>query len=64
MWDLDRSDIQYVTWSSVGHGLLWVVDNNIFYMPDVSEDNNITMEDTGGKNTIFNGIPDWVYEGK
>jgi len=57
-------DLQLVKWSPVGHSLAIVDHNNIYYIQDV---NNLTstvqLTFTGGSE-LYNGIPDWVYEGK
>ncbi|XP_072468257.1 dipeptidyl peptidase 4 [Notamacropus eugenii] len=53
--------IQQISWSPVGHKLVFVWNNNIYiknepHLPIV----RITHE--GKENVIFNGITDWVYE--
>lgn len=63
IWESGRSDIQYAQWSPTGHALLWVVENNLYFKPNLLA-SEIGMETNGGKNAIFNGIPDWVYEGE
>ena len=43
---------------------MWVKENNIFYQGDVSDPNTMKQLTTNGrKNAIYNGVPDWVYEG-
>lgn len=57
-------DLQLAKWSPDGHNLAIVVRNNIYYIQDI---NNLTrtvqLTYTGGSE-LYNGIPDWVYEGK
>lgn len=57
-------DLQLVKWSPIGHSLAIVDHNNIYYIQDV---NNLTstvqLTFTGGSE-LYNGIPDWVYEGE
>ncbi|XP_053554351.1 prolyl endopeptidase FAP-like isoform X2 [Bombina bombina] len=55
------SNIQYISWSPVGHKLVYIMDNNI-YLKIEPEDYAIQLTSNGKGNTIFNGIPDWVYE--
>ncbi|XP_021342570.1 dipeptidyl peptidase 4-like isoform X6 [Mizuhopecten yessoensis] len=55
---------QYVGWAPTGHGVVFVQDNNIFYKPDISQNDVLPLQITndGYHEEIFNGIPDWVYE--
>ncbi|KAI7905249.1 dipeptidyl peptidase IV N-terminal region-domain-containing protein [Cokeromyces recurvatus] len=50
--------ISYATWSPTGHKLAYVLGNEIF----VTDLENLTRITFDGSNTIFNGVPDWVYE--
>ncbi|XP_027721771.1 prolyl endopeptidase FAP isoform X4 [Vombatus ursinus] len=54
--------IQYLCWSPVGSKLAYVYQNNI-YLKQTPRDPPIQITSTGKDNQIFNGIPDWVYEG-
>ncbi|KAM4697399.1 dipeptidyl peptidase 4 [Rhinophrynus dorsalis] len=54
-------NVQYITWSPVGHKLAYVWDNNI-YIKEVPGMESIPITTNGVKNIILNGIPDWVYE--
>ncbi|XP_023569494.1 prolyl endopeptidase FAP isoform X2 [Octodon degus] len=53
--------IQYLSWSPVGNKLVYVYQNNI-YLKQRPEDPPFQVTYSGKENTIFNGIPDWVYE--
>ncbi|KAI8372297.1 dipeptidyl peptidase IV N-terminal region-domain-containing protein [Choanephora cucurbitarum] len=50
--------ISYAAWSPTGHQLAYVMNNDI-YITDLVKHQRITFD---GSKTIFNGIPDWVYE--
>ncbi|KAI8367711.1 dipeptidyl peptidase IV N-terminal region-domain-containing protein, partial [Blakeslea trispora] len=50
--------ISYAVWSPTGHQLAYIMDNDI-YITDLVKHQRITFD---GSKTIFNGIPDWVYE--
>ncbi|KAM4697885.1 prolyl endopeptidase FAP-like [Rhinophrynus dorsalis] len=54
-------NIQYISWSPVGHKLVYVLDNNIYLKHNPGE-SAIALTQNGKENTIYNGIPDWVYE--
>lgn len=57
-------DLQLVKWSPVGHSLAIVNHNNVYYIPDITNlTSTIQLSFTGGSE-LYNGIPDWVYEGK
>ncbi|KAK2497210.1 hypothetical protein MC885_002138 [Smutsia gigantea] len=54
-------NIQWITWSPVGHKLAYVWNNDIYVKkePDLPSQ-RITW--TGKEDVIYNGITDWVYE--
>ena len=55
--------LRYATWNKVGNGLVYVYENDIYYRssPSAASDTRLTTD--GKCDVIFNGIPDWVYEG-
>lgn len=56
----------YVAVSTLGcvcNSQVYVSENNIFLKSDVTAE-AVQVTTNGKKNEIFNGIPDWVYEGK
>lgn len=58
-----QEQLRYATWNKESNGLVYVYKNNIYYRsaPDSLVDTQIT--DDGQADAIFNGVPDWVYEG-
>ncbi|KAI0215541.1 Dipeptidyl aminopeptidase-like protein 6 [Lamellibrachia satsuma] len=52
--------LQFAGWSPAGHSLTFVYENNLYYQS--SPWTTPTRITTSGKKTIFNGVPDWVYE--
>nr|XP_053623584.1 uncharacterized protein LOC128682748 [Plodia interpunctella] len=44
-----------------GHSLAYVLDNNVYYLPENSV-NPIQLTDDGVEGIIYNGHTDWVYE--
>ncbi|KAI8644674.1 dipeptidyl peptidase IV N-terminal region-domain-containing protein [Parasitella parasitica] len=52
------SKISYAIWSPTGHQLAYVLNNDI-YITDLRKHKRVTFD---GSQTVFNGIPDWVYE--
>lgn len=41
-----------------------VVNNNIYYLDDINGDDYVKLTSDGETDVVFNGIPDWLYEGK
>ncbi|CAH1183189.1 unnamed protein product [Phaedon cochleariae] len=56
--------LQLVKFAPTGHGLVYVLENNIYYLEDFSMDvqNPITVTTEGRKGVVYCGVPDWVYE--
>ncbi|KAI9265959.1 dipeptidyl peptidase IV N-terminal region-domain-containing protein [Sporodiniella umbellata] len=50
--------ISYATWSPTGHQIAYVMNNDL-YVTDLITHQRITFD---GSKTVFNGVPDWVYE--
>ncbi|GAA5809797.1 hypothetical protein MFLAVUS_003210 [Mucor flavus] len=50
--------ISYAAWSPTGHQMAYVMNNDL-YVTDLNNYERITFD---GSQTVFNGIPDWVYE--
>ncbi|XP_014810209.1 PREDICTED: dipeptidyl peptidase 4 [Calidris pugnax] len=55
------NDIQYISWSPVGHKLAFVWNNNVYVKASPTA-RFLNITGNGEENKIFNGIPDWVYE--
>lgn len=60
----EGEQLQLASWAPVGTGLVYVLKNDIYYIP--SPDRVLYPEritDDGVEGVIYNGVPDWVYEG-
>jgi hypothetical protein len=57
---------QWVYWSTVGHSIVASVDNDLYYVGDVSKASTTSqrLTTTGRYNMIYNGIADRLYEGE
>lgn len=57
--------LRYATWNKNGNSIIYVYENDIYYRqtPD-SETNDVQLTNNGEREAVFNGVPDWVYEGK
>lgn len=53
--------LQYAAWGPKGNQLVYVLDNNVYYMPEIGTE-SVQLTTNGVLEVIFNGIPDWVYE--
>ncbi|KAH1024091.1 venom dipeptidyl peptidase 4 isoform X2 [Dendroctonus ponderosae] len=59
----DKTAVQLATFSTTGHALAYVYLNNIYYLKDISNDENpVKVTEDGEDDVIYNGVPDWVYE--
>ncbi|CAO3681278.1 unnamed protein product [Rhizopus stolonifer] len=50
--------ISYAAWSPTGHQIAYVMNNDL-YVTDLKTHTRVTFD---GSQTVFNGVPDWVYE--
>lgn len=59
----NNESLQMAIWSPTGSSLAYVFNNNLYFVssPD-SISQQITLDGVPG--IIYNGVPDWVYEGK
>lgn len=46
-----------------GNALVYVFENNIYYRESAESDGAVRITNTSRTEFVFNGIPDWVYEG-
>lgn len=53
--------MQLAVWSPIGNAFVFVYENNIYYRSSASSEETVKLTSDG--NFIYNGIPDWVYEG-
>lgn len=57
------NNTQWITWSPEGHKLAYVWNNDVYVKNEPnSSSHRITWN--GEENVIYNGIADWVYEGR
>lgn len=55
----------FAAWSPVGHALAYVSSNDLYVIPEnelKGSDPKSIRVTTDGSETVFNGVPDWVYE--
>lgn len=60
----DTISLQLATWAPRGNGLAYVYQNNIYYRPEAEVAVDYQITDNGVFEAIYNGVPDWVYEGE
>ncbi|XP_050453792.1 venom dipeptidyl peptidase 4-like isoform X5 [Cataglyphis hispanica] len=58
----ESTPLQLATWGPRGNALIYVHQNNIYYRPEAEVANDYQITNTGVFGTIYNGVPDWVYE--
>jgi hypothetical protein len=59
----DAFTFQIVKWIPSGSELILVHNNDIYHKPNPKEKKIQRLTFNGQPGVIYNGIPDWVYEG-
>ncbi|KAF7998266.1 hypothetical protein HCN44_009664 [Aphidius gifuensis] len=54
--------LQLATWAPKGNGLIYVYLSNIYYRPEAEIPIDYQITTTGDYGSIYNAVPDWVYE--
>ena len=55
--------LRYATWNKQGNAIIYVHDNDIYLRPTPDAMADVRLTDDGEREAVFNGIPDWIYEG-
>ncbi|XP_024940697.1 inactive dipeptidyl peptidase 10-like isoform X2 [Cephus cinctus] len=56
--------LQLAVWAPQGNALIHVIQNNIYYRPEAEVATDYQITTSGVFGSIYNGVPDWVYEGE
>jgi hypothetical protein len=63
--DVDNHPLlQHVVWAPRGNSLAFVYRNDIYYKTSALTHHVYRVTNTGHPGVVFNGVPDWLYEGK
>ena len=57
--------LQHCAWvenSEAANTLLYVSGNNMYWRRLGGDEGDIAITDSGAADSVFNGVPDWVYE--
>ncbi|KAK6639261.1 hypothetical protein RUM43_007532 [Polyplax serrata] len=58
-----KEKLQDATWSPKSNSLLYILGNNIYFVPEINEGmQSIQVTRSGIAGIVYNGISDWVYE--
>ena len=60
----ERLSVQAAMWGPQGSALVYVYQNDIYYVADVTVDQTEQLTSDGSFNSITNGIPGWTYRGE
>ena len=60
--DNEKVLLQYAVWSPIDSAIAFVYQNDIYFKKHVSDHYCYRITSTGSLDTIYNGIPDWLYE--
>jgi dipeptidyl aminopeptidase B len=58
----DPPNTAYATWSPTGERIAYVTDNDLYVLPSPSRFAQPIRVTGTGNASLFNGVPDWVYE--
>jgi hypothetical protein len=56
--------LQHVVWAPRGNALAFVYYNDVYYKTSALNSSVYRVTHTGRPGVVFNGVPDWLYEGK
>ncbi|XP_059617511.1 inactive dipeptidyl peptidase 10 isoform X1 [Phlebotomus argentipes] len=59
---VQRTRLQFATWLGNTTALVIVADNDIYLRQSPSDEEDIRLTNTGQTDTIYNGVPDWLYQ--
>lgn len=59
-----RTRLQYAGWLGNTTSLIMVVDNDIYLKQSPADEDDIRITTTGVPDLFYNGVPDWLYQGK
>ncbi|XP_055628528.1 inactive dipeptidyl peptidase 10 isoform X2 [Toxorhynchites rutilus septentrionalis] len=59
---IQRTRLQYVSWIGNTTAIAIVADNDIYIRQSPSDEEDHRLTFTGQENTIYNGVPDWLYQ--
>ncbi|KAF9233855.1 dipeptidyl aminopeptidase [Melanogaster broomeanus] len=52
----------YATWAPTGESIAFVASNDLYVLPSPSASTSPIRVTTTGNASLFNGVPDWIYE--
>ncbi|KAK0080429.1 hypothetical protein PV325_013968 [Microctonus aethiopoides] len=58
----NSTSLQLAVWAPGGNALVLVNQNNVYYKPTAETQTNYQITTTGIYGSIYNAVPDWVYE--
>ena len=61
---VQRTRLQHATWLGNTTSLIIVADNDIYLRQSPADEEDLRITNTGYPNLIYNGVPDWLYQGK
>lgn len=56
--------LQFAKWLGNTSALVIVADNDIYLRTSPSKDEEYRLTFTGKPDVVYNGVPDWLYQGK
>lgn len=53
-----------MAWLGDTDALLMIFENDIYLRQSPTDETDVRLTFTGQPETVYNGIPDWLYQGK
>lgn len=61
---VQRTKLQFASWLGNTTSLAIVSENDIFIRQSPASEEDVRVTNTGKADLIYNGVPDWLYQGK
>lgn len=59
----EKERINFCIWSPNARSIIYVQENDVYYVANTAAPSVVRLTTDGVDNEIYNGVPDWVYEG-
>lgn len=60
---LQRARLQYAAWLGNSTALVIIYDNDLYLRQSPADEEDTRLTFTGYPDIIYNGVPDWLYQG-
>ena len=61
---VQRARLQHASWAGNTTAMIIVAENDIYLRQSPSDEEVYRLTFTGEENRVYNGVPDWLYQGR